>query len=80
MTGNGQRKERGTEFRETQLDTITVNKKQTFQMIGNLDLEIREFVLVLQGFLKKKKRDKEEAQGELIFYGTLSKTKFLSYF
>lgn len=36
-------------------------------MTGNLDLEIREFVLVLQEFLKRKKQDKEEAQGELIF-------------
>lgn len=36
-----------------------LNKKQTFQMIGNLDLEIREFALVLQVFLKRKKQNKE---------------------
>lgn len=36
-------------------------------MIRKLDLEIREFALVLQVFLKRKKQDKEWAQGEFTF-------------
>lgn len=43
------------------------NKKQTFQMNRKLDLETREFVFVLQLFLKRKKQDKEETQGKLTF-------------
>lgn len=54
--------------RQTQLDTSNSGKKsQTFQMIEKLDFEIREFVLVLQVFLKRKKLDKEKIQGESTF-------------
>lgn len=36
-------------------------------MNRKLDLETREFVFVLQVFLKRKKQDKEETQGKLTF-------------
>lgn len=76
MTGNEEKKERERERkrkrdrvqRQTQLDTSNSGKKsQTFQMIEKLDFEIREFVLVLQVFLKRKKLDKEKIQGESTF-------------